>query len=79
MAANVRKAKAGVVTTPTKKSKFSFFGEVIGELKKVRWPTRQEITRLSVLVLVICILAGAILGALDYGFAQMMRHFFMGS
>jgi preprotein translocase subunit SecE len=79
MTTHARKAKAGAVAASAKKSKFSFFGEVIGELKKVRWPTKQETIRLSILVLIICILAGAILGGLDYGFAQMVKHFFLGS
>jgi preprotein translocase subunit SecE len=63
---------------PAKKSKFSFFGEVISELKKVRWPTRQETVRLSILVLVITILAGAILGGVDYGFAKLVKGLLLG-
>jgi preprotein translocase SecE subunit len=79
MTTHARKAKAGVAAGSAKKSKFSFFGEVLGELKKARWPTKQETIRLSILVLIICIVAGAILGGLDYGFAQIMKHFFIGS
>lgn len=78
MSTRAGKAKAGTVAAPTKKSKFSFFGEVIGELKKVRWPTRQETVRLSILVLIVCIVLGAILGGLDYGFAQMAKYLFLG-
>ena len=32
---------------------FQFFGEVIGELKKVTWPSREETTRLTMLVIAI--------------------------
>jgi preprotein translocase subunit SecE len=78
MTAHAQKAKGKSIAAPAKKSKWSFFGEVLGELKKARWPTRQETIRLSILVLIICIIMGAILGALDYGFAEIMRHFFTG-
>lgn len=78
MTARTRKAKAGAIAAPAKKSKFSFFVEVAGELRKVRWPTRQETLRLSILVLIICIVVGAILGALDYGFTRLVSSFFPG-
>ncbi len=48
-----------------------FFGEVISELRKVTWPTRQETTRLTILVLVVSIVIGALLGVIDIGFARL--------
>ncbi len=56
---------------PVKKSRFSFFSEVVAELRKAHWPTRQEALRLSLLVLVVCTIVGGILGALDYGFYRL--------
>ncbi len=56
---------------PARKSRFSFFSEVVAELRKAHWPTRQEALRLSLLVLVVCAVVGAILGALDYGFYRL--------
>jgi len=56
---------------PKKKSRLSFFTEAIAELRKAHWPTRQELLRLSAMVLVLCILIGAILGILDYGFVRL--------
>ncbi|HEY4712273.1 MAG TPA: preprotein translocase subunit SecE [Dehalococcoidia bacterium] len=63
--------KASIQPTPTKKSRFSFFTEVIAELRKAHWPTRQEALRLSILVLIVCAIVGAILGALDLAFTRL--------
>jgi preprotein translocase subunit SecE len=62
-----------------KKSKLSFFTEAIAELRKAHWPTRQELFRLSLLVLVLCIVIGAILGILDYGFTKLFTTLVIGS
>ncbi|MCD6358712.1 MAG: preprotein translocase subunit SecE [Dehalococcoidia bacterium] len=51
---------------------------VVGELKKVTWPSRSEILRLSGIVLVICIVMGLIMGGVDYGFAQLVNKVFIG-
>ena len=50
---------------------FSFFGEVIGELKKVTWPTREETTRLTILVISVSVAIGIILGVIDLGFSRL--------
>jgi len=63
--------KAGTKSAPAKKSRFSFFPEVIAELRKAHWPTRQETLRLSILVLIVCAIVGGILGALDLGFTRL--------
>lgn len=56
--------------TPHKK-RFAFISEVTSELKKVSWPSREETQRLFIMVLVVCIIAGAILGTVDYGFSKL--------
>lgn len=73
MTTHTKKAKfAKPVAAPgKKKSKLSFFTDSVEELRKARWPTRQETLRLSIMVLVVCLIAGAILGILDYGFTKM--------
>jgi preprotein translocase subunit SecE len=63
--------KASAKSAPAKKSKFSFFTEVIAELRKAHWPTRQEALRLSILVLIVIIVVGAILGVLDLAFTRL--------
>ena len=57
---------------------FSYIGEIIGELRKVVWLTRREIAYLTVLVLIIAISAGIVLGALDYGFTELVDRIFLG-
>jgi preprotein translocase subunit SecE len=63
--------KPSTKSTPAKKSRFSFFTEVVAELRKAHWPTRQETLRLSILVLIVCAIVGAILGALDKAFTDL--------
>jgi preprotein translocase subunit SecE len=57
---------------------FSYIGEIINELKKVVWLTRREAAYLTVLVLIVSISAGIVLGALDYGFSDLVDKFFLG-
>jgi preprotein translocase subunit SecE len=66
-----RAKKANTKPAPAKKSRFSFFAEVVAELRKAHWPTRQEALRLSILVLGVCIVVGAILGGLDWVFTRL--------
>jgi preprotein translocase SecE subunit len=63
--------KPSTKSAPAKKSRFSFFPEVIAELRKAHWPTRQETSRLSILVLIVCGIVGGILGALDLAFTRL--------
>ena len=66
-------------TAATKKSgrRFRFFGDTIAELKKVVWPTRQEAIRLSIIVIILTLVLGVILGALDYGFSRLVKDLFL--
>ena len=48
---------------------FSFFGEVFSEMKILSWPSREETTRLTMLVLPVSVAIGAMLGVLDFLFA----------
>lgn len=53
---------------------FRFMGDIVGELRKVTWPTREEATRLTVMVLIVCGVVGVILALLDYGFGEFVMH-----
>ena len=57
---------------------FNYVGEIINELRKVVWLTRREAAYLTVLVLIVAISAGIVLGALDYGFTELVDRFFLG-
>jgi preprotein translocase subunit SecE len=45
-----------------------FFLDIWSELKKVVWPTRDDVVYLTVVVVIVTIILGAILGAIDIGF-----------
>jgi len=42
--------------------------DIISELRKVTWPSRREVMNLTVVVLVVSLLLGAVLGVADLGF-----------
>ncbi|MGB7094090.1 MAG: preprotein translocase subunit SecE [Anaerolineales bacterium] len=42
-----------------------YFRETIGELRKVTWPTRQEATSLTIVVLIVIAVMSTFLGVLD--------------
>ena len=47
-----------------------FVREVVAELKKVAWPTRQEVVAYSIVVLVSVVVIGALIFAMDYVFTR---------
>ena len=47
-----------------------YLREVRGELRKVAWPTRAEVTRYSIIVLITVVVLGAFIFVLDYAFAK---------
>ena len=51
---------------------FRAFGEIISELRRVTWPTRQETFRLSLMVIGVATAVGVFLGAVDFAFSRMM-------
>lgn len=61
-----------------KKRRFSFFSDIVGELRKVVWPTRQETIRLTLIVIGLCVVMGIILGTVDYGFSELVAKVFLG-
>ena len=67
-----------VVTTRRTGLRFRFIGETIAELKKVVWLSRREVAYLSALVLVVSLAAGIVLGAIDYGFSNLVEKVFLG-
>ena len=69
------------MTHPTAKrsgSRLRFISETIAELKKVVWLTRREATYLTLLVLIVSVTVGLVLGAIDYGFANLINKLFLG-
>ena len=60
-----------------KRSRFAFFGDVIGELRKVTWPSRRDTIRLTIMVIIVCGIVGIFLGLLDYGFTELIARVFL--
>jgi preprotein translocase subunit SecE len=50
-----------------------YFQETRGELRKVVWPTRQEATNLTIIVIVVTIAMTIILSSVDYVFSEILR------
>jgi preprotein translocase SecE subunit len=50
-----------------------YISDTIAELKKVTWLSRRDLLYLSGLVLLVTIVVGVILGAIDYGFSQLIK------
>ena len=47
-----------------------YFRETIGELRKVTWPTRQEATSLTIVVLIVIAVMSMFLGILDFIYSR---------
>jgi preprotein translocase subunit SecE len=47
-----------------------FFREIVGELRKVIWPTRNELLTYTAVVIVFVTIITTIVALLDYGFAK---------
>jgi preprotein translocase subunit SecE len=51
----------------------TFLQETYAELRKVVWPTRQDIIRLTLIVIFISVMMGLYIGGLDFIFAKAME------
>jgi preprotein translocase subunit SecE len=49
-----------------------FFKDIRNELRKVIWPTREQLVKSTISVLAICLLIGAAIWACDAVFKQLM-------
>jgi preprotein translocase subunit SecE len=53
-----------------------FFKEVVAELRKVAWPTRQEVVGYSTVVLVSVVVIAALIFAMDLAFTKAILELF---
>ncbi|MBI3559633.1 preprotein translocase subunit SecE [Candidatus Gottesmanbacteria bacterium] len=51
-------------------SPVQFVREVIAELKKVTWPTKAEVIKLTAVVIALSVIVGAYIGILDVSFLK---------
>ena len=61
------------VISPQPRFRGGFIGDVISELRKVVWPSQEEATRLTIMVLVISISIGIALGVIDFAFSNLVQ------
>ncbi len=52
--------------------RFRFIADIIAELKKVVWLTRREAAYLTGMVLIVAVIAGLVLGGIDYVFSRLV-------
>lgn len=50
-----------------------YFKEVRAELRKVTWPSRAEVLRMSAIVMVVLAVSSAFMALVDYAFSWLMR------
>ncbi|HWD37373.1 MAG TPA: preprotein translocase subunit SecE [Fimbriimonas sp.] len=65
---NTGKPKANVPLPRSKRGIKAYINEIGREMKKVTWPTRAETTRLTGVVLGVCILIGAVMITMSWAF-----------
>ncbi len=46
--------------------------DILNELRKVAWPSREDTMHLTVVVVVVAVMIGAALGGLDIGFGWLI-------
>ncbi|MFT4083435.1 MAG: preprotein translocase subunit SecE [Nocardioides sp.] len=72
------------VPTPRRREKqqrtglFTFYRQVVAELRKVVWPTQQQLSTYFVVVIAFVVVMMAIVSALDLGFGKLMFWAFGG-
>lgn len=54
-----------------------FIREAYAEMKKVKWPTRQQTIHYTILVVVIALVTAAYIGALDYVFSGIVKSYLL--
>jgi len=46
--------------------------DIVNELRKVVWPTRDTVVHLTVVIVIVTIIIGAVLGLIDIGFGWLI-------
>lgn len=67
-----RRSGSGASGKQNRTSPALFTRQVAAELRKVIWPTRNELVTYTTVALVFVIIMSAIVLSLDYGFTQLM-------
>ncbi|MDX1993358.1 MAG: preprotein translocase subunit SecE [bacterium] len=68
--AEVEEDQGNIVTRPINGVR-EYFEGVRDELRKVNWPTREELRRLTVVVLVVMVISAIVLGIVNFIFTEL--------
>jgi len=71
-----RRSGSGRSATRDRTTPALFTRQVAAELRKVIWPTRNELVTYTIVALVFIIIMSTIVLTLDYGFTKLMFWFF---
>ncbi len=66
------KGPSGILAKPRLPG-IQFIKDTIAELRKVIWPSREETTRLTIMVIAVSVAIGLALGLIDTLFAFLMK------
>jgi preprotein translocase subunit SecE len=67
-----------VADTKTRTSPVTFYRQVVAELRKVVWPTQEQLRTYFIVVLVFVLMMMAIVSLLDLGFGKLAFTIFGG-
>lgn len=51
----------------------TFIHDAIAELRQVRWPTKHQAIRLSIIVIAFTLVCTALLGVIDFGLSTLLK------
>ena len=67
-----RRSGSGAAAKRDRTSPALFFRQVVAELRKVIWPTRNELVTYTAVALAFVIFMTVVVTSLDYGFTKLM-------
>lgn len=71
-----RRSSAGRFRSLLDLGPIRFMRDTYAELRRSHWPSQQETTRLTLIVLGVCLLLAAILGTFDFGLSRLSELIF---
>jgi preprotein translocase subunit SecE len=54
-----------------------FATDIISELRKVIWPSRDDVFHLTVVIVIVTIIIGAVLGGIDFAFGKLVDEYLL--
>jgi preprotein translocase subunit SecE len=69
----------GGAAPPPRAERSNYFAEVVQELRKVSWPTRSELIRMTQIVITTVILLALIIGAADLVLSILVKQLYVQS